>query len=87
MLIAFDFFRSQIDEEGIIIPNTNFYFLDNHNGRISYLGRLAQGQRLYTINIYIEINSKIFSEGLGYPELLLDKKLIVKKTARDYTMQ
>ncbi|MDD3687215.1 MAG: ATP-binding protein [Bacteroidales bacterium] len=82
---CFNFFRSQIDEEGIIIPNTNFYFLDNHNGRISYLGEIST--RLsdsILINIYIEINSKIFSEGLGYPEMLLDKKLIVKKTARDY---
>ncbi|MDX9925595.1 MAG: ATP-binding protein, partial [Ignavibacteriaceae bacterium] len=82
---CFNFFRSQIDEEGIIIPNTNFYFLDNHNGRISYLGEIST--RLsdsVLINIYIEINSKIFSEGLGYPEMLLDKKLIVKKTARDY---
>lgn len=82
---CFNFFRSQIDEDGIIIPNTNFYFLDNHNGRISYLGEIST--RLsdsILINIYIEINSKIFSEGLGYPEMLLDKKLIVKKTARDY---
>ena len=82
---CFNFFRSQIDEEGIIIPNINFYFLDNHNGRISYLGEIST--RLsdsILINIYIEINSKIFSEGLGYPEMLLDKKLIVKKTARDY---
>jgi two-component system, NtrC family, nitrogen regulation sensor histidine kinase NtrY len=82
---CFNFFRSQIEEDGIIIPNTNFYFLDNHNGRISYLGEIST--RLsdsVLINIYIEINSKIFSEGLGYPEMLLDKKLIVKKTARDY---
>lgn len=82
---CFEFFRNQIDSYGIIIPNTNFYFLDNHNGRISYLGEI--GTKLKDsvfINIYIELNSKIFSEGLGYPEMLLDKKLLVKKTAKEY---
>lgn len=82
---CFDFFNSQIDNYGILIPGTNFYFLDNHNGRISYLGEISTRLRDSTIvNIYIEFNSKIFSDGLGYPELLLDKKMMLKKTARDY---
>ncbi|PLX05743.1 MAG: hypothetical protein C0596_18780 [Marinilabiliales bacterium] len=82
---CFEFFRDQIYEYGIIIPGSNFYFLDNHNGRISYLGEVSSMLLDSTfINIYIELNSKIFSEGLGYPELLLDKKLSVKKTSRDY---
>ncbi|MDR2009689.1 MAG: hypothetical protein LBQ22_04330 [Bacteroidales bacterium] len=82
---CFDFFRQQVDMFGIVIPNTNFYFLDNHNGRISYLGEISTLLEDSTyINIYIELNSKIFSEGLGYPELLLDKKLVVKKGTKDY---
>ncbi|MDD3740709.1 MAG: ATP-binding protein, partial [Bacteroidales bacterium] len=82
---CFEFFRNQIDTYGIIIPGTNFYFLDNHNGRISYLGEISTKLKdsVY-INLYIELNSKIFSEGLGYPEMLLDKKLSVKKTAKKY---
>ena len=82
---CFDFFRNQINTHGIIIPGSNFYFLDNHNGRISYMGEISSMLQDSTfINIYIELNSKIFSEGLGYPELLLDKKLTLKKTSRDY---
>lgn len=82
---CFEFFREQINEYGIIIPSTNFYFLDNHNGRISYLGEIRfQENDSTAINIYVELNSKIFSEGLGYPEILLDEKLLVKKTARSY---
>ena len=82
---CFEFFRNQIEGYGVIIPSTNFYFLDNHNGRISYMGEISTllADSTY-VNIYIELNSKIFSEGLGYPELLLDKKLIVKKSAKDY---
>ncbi len=78
-----EFFQKQIEDFGIVIPGTNFYYLENHNGRISYLGEIASklfdGERL---NIYIEADSKIFSEGLGYPELLLDSKQTVKKTTR-----
>ncbi len=82
---CFDFFANQIESFGIIIPGTNFYFLDNHNGRISYMGEISTKLKDSTIvNIYVELNSKIFSEGLGYPELLLDKKLTVKKTAKKY---
>jgi len=82
---CFDFFRTQIDSNGIIIPNTNFYFLDNHSGRITYIGEISTKLRDSSfVNIYIELFSKIFSEGLGYPEMLLDKKLIVKKTTKDY---
>ncbi|MDY0140303.1 MAG: ATP-binding protein [Bacteroidales bacterium] len=82
---CFDFFRNQIDDYGIIIPGSNFYFLDNHNGRISYMGEISSMLLDSTfINIYVELNSKIFSEGLGYPELLLDKKLSVKKTSQNY---
>lgn len=82
---CFDFFRNQIENYGVIIPNTNFYFLDNHNGRISYMGEISSKlEDSSHVNIYIELNSKIFSEGLGYPDLLLDKKLIVKKSTKDY---
>ncbi len=81
---CFDFFRDQVDENGMIIPGSNFFFIDNHNGRISYLGEISTKLEDGTyVNIYIELNSKIFSEGLGYPELLLDKKLAVKKNNRN----
>ncbi|MDD2634158.1 MAG: ATP-binding protein [Bacteroidales bacterium] len=82
---CFGFFRNLIDSYGVIIPGSNFYFLDNYNGRISYMGEISSMLSDSTfINIYIELNSKIFSEGLGYPELLLDKKLSVKKTSQAY---
>jgi hypothetical protein len=82
---CFEFFRQQIEVYGVVIPNTNFYFLDNHNGRISYLGEISTRlQDSVYINIYIELNSKIFSEGLGYPDLLLDKKFVVKNGAKEY---
>ena len=82
---CFDFFDEIVNKYGIILPETNFYFLDNHNGRISYFGEFAYGNEdLSETKLFIELNSKIFSEGLGYPELLLEKRLAVKRAIKDY---
>ncbi len=77
------FFTDIINEYGIIIPGSDFYFLDNNNGLISYLGkiRLSVSDSLET-NIFLEINSQIQNEGPGYPELLLDKSLMPKEYSK-----
>jgi two-component system, NtrC family, nitrogen regulation sensor histidine kinase NtrY len=82
---CFDFFDEIIDNYGVMLPETNFWFLDNHNGRISYFGNIELIENFdYTTRVFIELNSRIFSEGLGYPELLLEKKLTVKKMIKEY---
>ena len=71
---CYSFFEEMIQTMGIEIPGSDFYFLDNLNGRISYLAVIPY---LITGNehrIYIELDSKIISEELGYPELLLDEQ-------------
>ena len=52
--------------------------MNNMNGRVSYFGKLhypiinvANG-----ISIFIEIDSKVISEGIGFPELLMDRSLV-----------
>jgi two-component system nitrogen regulation sensor histidine kinase NtrY len=66
------FFKDLILQNGIEIPGSDFYFLDNHNGRISYLASIPYYQAESEHRVYIELDSKILSEELGYPELLLD---------------
>ena len=62
---CFEYFRTLLLECGIVIPNTNFYYLDNNNGRQSYLGIFSvMVEPTVIVKIYIELNSKIFSEGL-----------------------
>lgn len=83
---CFTFFGSLLSENGIPIPGTNFYYLENHTGRISYFGYYTypdDGNSL--LQLFVELNIKVFSEGLGYPELLLDKKFAVKKTLKEYS--
>jgi signal transduction histidine kinase/Ca2+/Na+ antiporter len=74
---CFDFFDNLIQTQGVKIPGTNFYFMDNMNGRISYTGRLHYPLSTETsgVSIFIELNSDLLFEGIGFPELLIDKSM------------
>ncbi len=69
---CFTFFEEMILESGIQIAGSDFYFLDNLNGKISYLGSIPYFRADSEHRVFIELDSKILSEELGYPELLLD---------------
>ena len=69
---CYTFFDDLIRTEGIQIAGSDFYFLDNLNGRISYLASIPYFRPGSEHRVYIELDSKILSEELGYPELLLD---------------
>ena len=71
-----DFFDQLRTTKGVVLPGSDFYFMDRLNGRISYLGELhlhdATSNR--PLVVYIELNSKIIPEGKGYPQLLMDQQ-------------
>lgn len=74
---CYPFFEQMIEESGTGIPGTSFYYMNNMNGRISYFGKFT-----YPIvhnplgrTVFIELKSKLMPEGVGFPELLLDKSL------------
>ena len=68
-------------------PTSGYYFLDNSNGSISYLGsykyRGITEQEDYLM--YFILDSRLMSEELGYPELLLDDKLRKESVITDYS--
>jgi len=71
-----DFFDNMRSTMGVLIPGSNFYFMNQLNGRISYLGQL-DFERTAThrpLSLFIELSSKIVPEGKGYPQLLLDEQ-------------
>lgn len=74
---CFPFFEQLIEESGTEIPGTNFYYMDNMNGRISYFGRFNYPMPNQPLgqSVFIELKSKLLPEGVGFPELLLDKSL------------
>ncbi len=74
---CFPFFEEKIKIEGLPVEGTRFYFMDNMNGRITYFGELHYPLTYDSlgVSVFIELNSKVISEGIGYPELLMERSM------------
>lgn len=85
---CYGFFRDIIRSMGIKLKDCNFYYLNHSGGRISYLRELRYHSAVggYGMRLYIELDSKLTTEVLGYPELLLDSKTLslAQKPEYDY---
>jgi len=66
-----------VTNQGMAIPGTNFYYMDNMDGRISYFGKLHYplSSDSTGVTVFIDLKSKIQSEGIGFPELLIDNSM------------
>lgn len=74
---CYDYFYEMLENFGYAIPGSNhFHYLDNQNGRVSYLGvfRFFANDPQRETSLFIELQSKPFFEGLGYPELLVSER-------------
>ena len=81
------FMTGLIETQGIQIPGTKFYFMDNMNGRISYTGCLhyPMEHRGEEVDIYIDLDSDLLFEGIGFPELLIDKSMTRSEIYRKFS--
>jgi two-component system, NtrC family, nitrogen regulation sensor histidine kinase NtrY len=78
------FFKGMSETYGITLPETDFYFLDNNNGRISYHGQIPVGVNdSLNKTLFIEIESSVQIQGPGYPELLLDQSIMPEKSGNN----
>lgn len=72
-------FDRLIDSIGIPTQSSQFFFLNNNSGRISYMAKLdikeTNSDTVSLARLYIEFNSRYTPEEIGYPELLLDRKV------------
>lgn len=84
---CYDFFAYFIDTYGILMPGSGFYYLDNNNGRISYLGIIIfkGGSYFDEVSLFIELDSKLTTDQLGYPNLLLSGQFHKKNAINEYT--
>ena len=76
-----------IQDMGVQISGTNFYFMDNMNGRISYTGKLnfRLAESHLGVAIYIDLDSDLLFEGIGFPELLIDKSITRSENYRKFS--
>ncbi len=83
---CFPFFETMMQNQGMPLPRTNFYYLDNMDGRISYLGKLHYplSSDSTGVSVFIDLKSRIQSEGIGFPELLIDESIRKPESYRKY---
>ncbi len=71
---CYDYFNNQIQSYGKPTNFDDFTYLDYSASPDSYLGIIDISQSSPAVRIYIEAFSRLIPRGLGYPELLMDKK-------------
>ncbi len=81
------FMDGMIQDMGVQISGTNFYFMDNMNGRISYTGKIHFRMPINHkgVAIYIDLDSDLLFEGIGFPELLIDKSITRSENYRKFS--
>ena len=57
---CYTFFNEMILQSGMEVPGSDFYYLDNLNGRISYLAVIPYYHAENELKVYMELVSKIF---------------------------
>ncbi|NJK84989.1 MAG: hypothetical protein HC906_02435 [Bacteroidales bacterium] len=85
LMPCYPFFDDLIESKGMHLPKSNFYYIDNINGRINYLGKFTYENETGEISIFIELESQLLTENLGYPELLLDENFREKPYLSEYS--
>ena len=83
-------FDELIEKDGGPTLSKNFYYLNNSSGRISYLARIVlqkpgHEKPLGQGTLFVELDSKLISEEIGFPELLLDRSLGINEKLINYS--
>jgi signal transduction histidine kinase len=66
------FFAAMVEEGGTPLQGTHFFYMENAIGRITYFGQFEFETFDGSLaTLFVELNSKLLSEGVGFPELLL----------------
>ena len=75
---------------GVPTFSDGFYYLDNGTGRISYLAHIVLQNPKHVTHLgqgtlFVEFESKLMSEEIGFPELLLDRELGLNQKLINYS--
>jgi hypothetical protein len=69
------YFENSVLQYGVPISDrSNFFFLNNYDGRVSYLGILRYLTYSGQVSLYISLESRNIKDVIGYPALLFDYK-------------
>ena len=86
-LYPMNYFDEQIALHCTPTMSENLYSLNNTSGKLSYIARIpvfnSKAHRF--ASLYLEFDSRIISEEVGFPELMLDRKLGLTNDLLDYS--
>ncbi|HEX2936071.1 MAG TPA: ATP-binding protein [Bacteroidales bacterium] len=84
---CYEFFQKMISERGTQVYNTDFYTINNLDGLVSYLGwfKYPNQDSTESVSVFVELTSKLTTEELGYPALLLDDRYTYKTRLKGYS--
>lgn len=90
LINCLDYFQNIIKEFGENTSSKNLHFLDYGYGKENYLAVIQlkpdhPDMKNGITSIFIELNSKYVFKDLGYPELLIDRKLIEVPDISEYS--
>jgi signal transduction histidine kinase len=81
-----EFFSDLIKSIGRPTEDPNLSILNYETGGNSYIAGLKiKNDSLSHVSLFIELNSKFIPKGLGYPELLIDKKIFINTDLSNYS--
>ncbi|MEI8203771.1 MAG: ATP-binding protein, partial [Bacteroidota bacterium] len=63
----------------------NLFSINDGSGGNNYVSKLEFNVDSSSISVFIELNSKFIPKDLGYPELLIDKKLFINTDLSSYS--
>lgn len=83
---CYSFFQTMMSQ-GTRIPETNFYNIEYNDGKIYYLGYVEYKDIIKDkpVTLFIDLQSKLISEEIGYPELLLDKRFNFRSRLKEFS--
>lgn len=81
------YYLNRFDEFGEKVQNTNFWFINDNSGKITYTGLIEVPIKKDSRNLrlYISLYEKLVSKRLGFPKLLIDKTSISKTEYNGYS--
>ncbi|MFZ4741278.1 MAG: ATP-binding protein [Bacteroidales bacterium] len=83
------YFYDKITAIGKPTMTENFYTLDYGNGSNSYIALFRffenHNDSLIRTSLYVELDAKFVAKDLGYPELLIDKKMNINPDLSNYS--
>ncbi|MFI5164249.1 MAG: hypothetical protein ACHQHP_03265, partial [Bacteroidia bacterium] len=84
-----DYFENIIASQATPTESSSFFYLPKSNGRISYLAHIpfvqSKGLSYRIGDLFMEFDSHVIPDEIGFPELLLDRKFGIVQKLADYS--